>query len=68
MDEGVEEFLTGQLHAVGDTDVTDTPAGAGGADDLQHRLLGADRLDHRVRADPAGELPQKRGEGLPAPV
>ncbi len=68
MDEGVEEFLTGQLHAVGDTDVTDTPAGAGEADDLQHRLLGADRLDHRVRADPAGELPQKRGEGLPAPV
>jgi hypothetical protein len=32
------------------------PAGAGGADGLHKRLLGADRLDHRMRAKPAGEF------------
>ena len=37
-------------------DEPDVPAGSGGADGLHHRLLGADRLDDRVRADPIGEV------------
>src|SRR5712691_12704319 len=53
---GVEKLLAGQLDAVSPADVADVPAGAGGADGLHHRLLGADGLDDRVRAEPAGEL------------
>ena len=41
---------------MGDADVADVPAGPGGADGLHHRLLGADRLDDRVRAEPVGEV------------
>ena len=41
---------------MGDADVADVPAGAGGADRLHHRLLRPDRLDHRVRAEPVGEF------------
>ena len=53
---GEEQLLAGQLDAVGDADVADVPAGAGGADGLHHRLLGADGLDDRVRAEPVGEV------------
>jgi hypothetical protein len=45
----------GQLHTVGEPDVADVPAGAGGPDGLHHRLLGADRLDHGVRAQAVSE-------------
>ena len=41
---------------VRDADVADMPAGAGGADRLQHRLLGADGLDDGVGAEAAGQL------------
>src|SRR5664280_156546 len=41
---------------VGDADVADVPTGPGGADGLHHRLLGADGLYDRVRAEPVGEL------------
>jgi hypothetical protein len=40
----------------GAADEADVAARAGGADDLHHRLLAADRLDHRVRAEPVREL------------
>src|SRR6266540_4356212 len=45
-----------QLDTVGDADEADVPARAGGMDRLQHRLLGADRLDDGVRAEPVREL------------
>jgi len=41
---------------VGDADVPDVPAGPGGVDGLHHRLLGADGLDHGVRAQPVREV------------
>jgi hypothetical protein len=50
---------------VGDADVADVPAGAGRPDGLQHRLLSADGLDHRVRPEPAGEFPD-RGDAVVA--
>jgi hypothetical protein len=53
---GVEQFLAGQGHAVGDADVSDVAARPGGADCLQHGFLRADGLDHRVRAQAAGHL------------
>ena len=56
VDVGEEQLLAGQLHVVGDPDVADVAAGPGGADGLHHRLLGADGLDDRVRAEPAGEV------------
>src|SRR6516165_5505456 len=56
VDVGVEQFLAGELDAVGHTDVSDVTAGAGSPDGLHHRFLGADRLDDRVGAEPVGEL------------
>src|ERR671918_2794610 len=56
VDVGVEHLFAGELDIVEDADVADVPARPGGADGLHHRLLGADRLDHRVRAEPAREL------------
>src|SRR5438034_145418 len=53
MDEAPEQVHRRYLDAMGDADEADVPAGAGGVDRLQHRLLGADRLDDRVRAGPA---------------
>jgi hypothetical protein len=53
---GVEQLGAGQLDPVGDADVADVPTRPGGPDGLQHRLLGADRLDDRVRPEPAGEV------------
>ena len=41
---------------MGDADVADVPAGAGGADGLHHRLLGADGLDRGVGAEAVGEV------------
>jgi len=57
---GVEQCLARQRDAVGDADVANVPAGAGGADGLHHRLLGADCLDDRVRAQAIGELSNLR--------
>ena len=48
--------MPGIVHVVVDADVAQVPAAAGGADGLHERLLGADRLDDRVRAEPAGQL------------
>ncbi len=59
VDRSEEQLLTGQLHAVGDPDEADVPAGAGGADGLHHRLVGADRLDHPVRAS-NGHVPHEK--------
>ncbi len=50
-----EQLVAGQV-AVGDADVADVAAGPDGADGLQHRLAGADGLDDRVHAEPAGEF------------
>ena len=50
----------GRATVVGDPDVADVAAGAGGVDGLHHRLLGADRLDHRVRAQPVGQILDRR--------
>ena len=46
----------GSVDVVGDADVADVAAGAGGADGLHHRFLGADGFDHRVRAEAVGEV------------
>jgi hypothetical protein len=61
-----EQLLPRQLHAVGDADVADVATGPGRPDGLQHRFLGADGLDHRVCAQPAGEL-LNRGHAFVAP-
>jgi hypothetical protein len=61
-----EQLVAGQGDVVGDADVADVAAGAGGADGLHHRFLGADRLDHRVRAEPVGELLDLRDAVVPA--
>ena len=37
-----------------------------GSDRLHHRLLGADRLDHRVRAEPVGEVRDPRDAVVPS--
>ena len=55
VDVGEEQLLAGQFYAMADADVPDVAAGARGADRLQHRLLGADRLDDRV-APSLGQL------------
>src|ERR671935_111957 len=60
MDFREEQLLAGQFHAVGDADVADVTAEPGGADGLQHRLLGADGLNGRVRAEAVGELLDRR--------
>src|SRR5215212_6310078 len=51
-----EQLLAGQLHAVRDAYVAYMTTGPRGADRLHHRLLGADRLYGRVRAEPVSEL------------
>jgi hypothetical protein len=51
-----EELLPRDLHVVEHADEPDVTAGPRGADGLHHRLLRADGLDDRVRAEPAGEL------------
>src|SRR5947209_16313672 len=51
---GEEQLLAGQRDVVCDADVADVAAGPGGADGLHHRLLRADRLDDRMRAETAG--------------
>jgi hypothetical protein len=53
---GEEQLLAGQLDVVGDPDVADVPARPAGADGLHHRLLGADDLDDRMRAEPVGQV------------
>ncbi|APU15344.1 MULTISPECIES: hypothetical protein [Actinoalloteichus] len=42
--------------------VAEVAAPAGGADGLEERLLGAERLDHRVRTEPAGRRKDPVGE------
>src|SRR6266536_4319409 len=49
-----------------DADVADVPAWPGRADGLHHRLLGADRLNHRVCAEPARELLDPRHALVPS--
>src|SRR5215210_2904901 len=51
-----EELLPGDLHVVEHADEPDVTSWPRGADGLHHRLLRADGLDDRVRAEPAGEL------------
>ena len=63
---GEEQLLAGQRDLVGDADVADVPARAGGADRLHHRLLGAHRLDHAVRPEAAGELLDRGVAGVAA--
>ena len=56
VDAGHEELVAGDRDVVGDADEADVAPGAGGVDGLHHGFLGADGLDDRVRAEPAGEL------------
>src|SRR5437667_12049174 len=49
-----KQLVAGQV-AVGDTDIADVPTRPGGADGLQHRLTGADRLDDGVGTETRGE-------------
>src|SRR5262245_29562632 len=56
MDVREEQRLAVELHAVRYADVAHVPTRARGPDRLQHRLLRADALEHRVRADAAGQL------------
>lgn len=53
---GEEQLGAIQRDVMGDPDVADVSAGTGCPDRLCHRLLGTDRLDHRLRAEPVGEL------------
>ena len=63
--EAPEEVHPVQGDAVGDADEADVAAGAGGADGLDHRFLGADGLDDGVRAEAIGEL-LDRGDAVVA--
>ncbi len=56
MNVGHEDVVTTQRDLVRDTDVAHVPAGTRRSDGLHHRLLGADRLDHRMRAEAVGEV------------
>ena len=56
VDAGHEQLVAGDGDVVGDADEPDVTARAGGVDGLHHGLLGADGLDDRVGAEPAGEL------------
>jgi hypothetical protein len=49
-----EELVTGQV-AVGDADIADV-AGPEGRVRLEHRLGSSDGFDHRVGAEPVGEI------------
>src|SRR3954452_1024469 len=60
VDLGEEQLVAGELDVVGDADVPDVAARAAGSDGLHHRLLGADGLDDRVRAESVGELRDAR--------
>src|SRR3712207_2525457 len=51
-----EVLLPRDLHVVEHADEPDVTACPRGADGLHHRLLRADGLHDRVRAEPAGEL------------
>src|SRR5207253_4477692 len=53
---GEEQLEAGNLDAVGDADEADVPTRARRPDRLHHRLLGTDRLDHRVRAESVRQL------------
>src|SRR4051794_23093337 len=56
VDTGHEQLVTGDRDVVEDADETHVTARPGGVDRLHHGLLGTDGLDHRVRAEPPGEL------------
>ena len=53
---GAEQQTARQVDVVGDPDETDVPTRAAGPDGLFHGLLGANRLDDAVRAQPIGEV------------
>jgi hypothetical protein len=54
-----EQLLAGHFDTVTHAHEADVPAGARGADGLHHRLLRADRLDHRMGAEPVCQLPNR---------
>src|SRR5829696_9048265 len=56
VDTGHEQLVAGDRDVVGDTDEAHVTARPGGVDRLHHGLLGADGLDDRVGAEPAGEF------------
>jgi len=55
VDAGHEEVVAGDGDIMRDAHEPDVPTGARRVDRLHHRLLGADGLDDRVGAEPAGE-------------
>ncbi|HEY6560127.1 MAG TPA: hypothetical protein VI072_22740 [Polyangiaceae bacterium] len=57
------EFLCIELHVVRDADVAHVAARTCRADRLLHRLGRPDALEHRVRADALGELPDALSVG-----
>src|SRR6266511_4812265 len=66
VDMGEEHLFAGELDVMEDADVAYVPAWPGRADGLHHRLLGADRLNHRVCAEPAREFLDPRHALVPS--
>ena len=60
VDVGEEQLHARERDLVGHPDVADMATGPGGVDGLHHRLLGADGLDHRVRAQSVGQVLDRR--------
>lgn len=56
VDLGEEQLVAGELHSEVDADEAHVAHGAGAAHGLHERLLGADRFDDGVRAEPVGEF------------
>ena len=53
---GVKQLRAVEFHAVWHADVADRSTRSRGVDRLHHRLLRADTLEHRIRADALGQL------------
>src|SRR6185295_14948281 len=56
MDVGKEQLQARNVDAMADANETHVSAPTRGVNRLHRRLVRADGLDHRVRAEPAGEL------------
>jgi hypothetical protein len=61
VDAPIEDLLSGQLDSVLEPDIAQVAAESCAVDRLDHGALSADRLDHAVGTDPAGELGNLRG-------
>src|SRR5215467_4893688 len=55
-DQGEEHWPDVELHSVRDADVADRTTWTCGTNRLHHRFLGANALEHRIRADAFGQV------------